>query len=295
MKKRKTAGSIFAVILICALFAGCEKKSRAVETVKEERKEKTVVKEEKETYTFADVKGEVYEAELLKDIPACIYDYEHLTWENGYPYYKDKDGMIRSAFGVDVSKYQGDVDWEKVREAGIEFAIIRLGFRGYGPEGKIVLDEYFQKNMEGALSAGLTVGVYFFSQAVTSEEAEEEAAFVLSNIEGYQVDGPVVFDTEEIKDDVARTDQLTRTQITDHCIAFCDAVREAGKEPFIYANMKWMAFTLELERLTDYQKWYADYEPVPQCPYEFTMWQYTETGSVPGIQGNADLNVWFEK
>lgn len=294
MNKRMLAETALAAVFTGLLFFGCETENKTVETTKMQNKGQAA-SEEKKAYTFVDVQGEVYEAELINEVPLCTYDYEHLTWENGYPYYKDKDGMIRSALGVDVSKYQGDVDWEKVREAGMEFAILRLGFRGYGPEGKIVLDEYFQENMEGALSAGLTVGVYFFSQAVTSEEAEEEAAFVLSNIEGYQVDGPVVFDTEEIKDDVARTDQLTRTQITDHCIAFCDAVREAGKEPFIYANMKWMAFTLELERLTDYQKWYADYEPVPQCPYEFTMWQYTETGSVPGIQGNADLNVWFEK
>lgn len=282
---RRYTAVCFTLALALTACAGCGKSREASPPVKE--------REEKTSYTFVDVLGQTYEAELLESIPACTYEYEYLTWENGYPYYKDKDGKVLSELGVDVSKYQGNVDWNQVRESGMSFAIIRLGFRGYGDEGKLVLDEYYEQNVQGAAAAGLKVGVYFFSQAVTEEEAREEARFVLEHIAGYEIDDPIVFDTEEIKDDAARTDYLTREQITTHCIAFCETIEGAGREPMIYANMKWMAFTLELERLSQYKKWYADYEPTPQCPYEFTVWQYTESGTVPGIQGNADINVWF--
>ncbi|MFR1054886.1 MAG: GH25 family lysozyme [[Clostridium] scindens] len=104
----------------------------------------------------------------------------------------------------------------------------------------------------------------------------------------------MIFDTEEIKNDEARTDHLKKEQFTANCITFCDAVEEAGYETMIYANMKWMAFTLDLNELAGYKKWYADYEPLPQCPYEFSMWQYTEKGKVPGIEGNVDLNLCFD-
>lgn len=294
---------VVAVLVLALVLTACTGCTKTKETDLPESKagEETAKKNdtpadtvtEKKMYTFVDVLGEAYEAELLEDIPACTYDYEYLKWENGYPYYKDKDGNTLSELGVDVSKYQGTVDWNQVRDAGMSFAIIRLGFRGYGEEGNLVLDEYYEQNMQGALAAGMKVGVYFFSQAVTEEEAREEAQFVLEHTSGYELDGPIVFDTEEIKDDTARTDNLTREAFTRHCIVFCDMVKEAGKHPMIYANMKWMAYTLELEKLTEYEKWYADYEPIPQCPYEFTIWQYTESGAVPGIQGNVDINVWF--
>lgn len=149
--------------------------------------------------------------------------------------------------------------------------------------------------MEGALDAGLEVGVYFFSQAVNNAEAFEEAQFVLERLGEGRITGPVVFDTEEIKNAEARTDGLSGEQFTENCITFCDAVEAAGYNTMIYANMKWMAFTLDLARLTEYEKWYADYEAVPQCPYEFSIWQYTESGTVPGIEGNVDINVWFER
>lgn len=249
----------------------------------------------KETYSFVDVCGNYYKAELLTELPMNVYDYSLLKEKNGYKYYTDKDGNVTSKVGIDVSKYQKNVDWPEVKASGVDFAIIRIGFRGYGEEGKIVEDEMFQSHIEGALKAGLDVGVYFFSQAVNEEEAMEEAQFVLDRIKDYKITCPVVFDTEEIKNDEARTDNLSKEQFTKNCITFCDKIKEAGYDTMIYANMKWMAFTLDLTKLTAYDKWYADYEPVPQCPYEISMWQYTETGNVPGIEGNVDLNVWFPK
>lgn len=250
--------------------------------------------EDKRTYTFVDVEGAVYEADYLEGLPGCSYEYERLKEKEGYKYYTGKDGTVVSRAGIDVSEYQQSVDWAQVRESGIEFAMIRVGYRGYGSSGKLVEDKLFRAHMDGALGAGLEVGVYFFSQAVSEEEALEEARFVLERIREYEITYPVAFDTEEIKDDESRTDGLSREQFTDNCIAFCDSVEEAGYDSLIYANMKWMAFTLELERLADYDKWYADYESVPQCPYEFSMWQYSESGTVPGVEGSVDLNIDFE-
>lgn len=253
------------------------------------------VRKQEMTYQFVDVLGNQYEAELLDGVPLCGYDYSRLDEQDGYKCYIGADGEIRSAVGIDVSKYQSEVDWAKVKASGVDFVIVRLGFRGYGSEGKLAEDEKFRAHVEGALSAGLEVGVYFFSQAVSDDEALEEAQFVLQRLKGYEITGPVVFDTEEIKDAEARTDGLAGEQFTENCITFCDAVEAAGYRPMIYANMKWMAFTLDLTRLTEYEKWYADYEAVPQCPYEFSIWQYTESGTVPGVEGNVDINVWFER
>lgn len=260
--------------------------------------QRQVLKPEKEiveaaAYTFRDVEGNAYEAVLLEQVPRHPYDFDRLTETDGYRYYTDEHGNRVSRLGIDVSEYQPSVDWQQVRAAGIEFAIVRLGYRGYGESGKLVEDAMFRQHIAGALEAGLSVGVYFFSQAVSVQETEEEAQFVLERIKEYPVTGPVVFDTEEIKNDTARTDHLTAEQFTEHCAVFCTVIEQAGYEPMIYANMKWMAFTLDLTKLTDYKKWYADYEAIPQCPYEFDMWQYTESGRVPGIEGNVDLNVWF--
>lgn len=306
MKKWRYAVLTVLLGLVCVFSAtGCglvgkdvketmaEQKSSGEGTRTDKKETKSKAEEEVPTYTFVDVLGQRYEAELLEDMPMCSYDYANLTEKDGYKYYVDEEQGISSVLGIDVSEFQGDIDWAKVKEAGIEFVIIRLGYRGYGEEGKLVLDANFEKNIEGAKAAGLETGVYFFSQAVSDAEAKEEADFVLSHIEGHTLTMPVVFDTEEIKGDTARTDENTRERFTDNCIVFCDAIEEAGYDTMIYANMKWMAFTLNLERLTGYDFWYADYEAKPQCPYPFVMWQYTETGSVPGIEGNVDLNIWF--
>lgn len=246
------------------------------------------------TYDFLDVYGESYTAVLLEDIPMHTYDYSRLNIESDLYTYENKSGDITSSVGIDVSKYQGDIDWEQIRDYGIEFAIIRLGYRGYSEEGKLMVDEYYEANIQGALDAGLQVGVYFFSQAITEEEALEEAEFVLEHIEGYDITMPVVFDTEIIEDETARTFDVEGQVFTDACIVFCDRIDEAGYDSMIYFNLVWSAFTLDLEQLVDYDKWYADYYDEPQYPYAFSMWQYTESAIVPGVDGNVDLNLYFE-
>lgn len=299
-KNKKLSVMLMGILSVVFLMTGCgqvetveadSKKSQEM-TQNEEKKEK---EKEKKIYTFVDVLGEEYEAELLEEVPTNTYDLSRIVEENGYKYYMSENGEKESRLGIDVSEYQPQVDWQQVRNAGIDFVMIRLGYRGYGEKGTLVEDSMFRQHVENALTAGLDVGVFFFSQAITDEEVEEEADFVLERIKDYQINCPVVFDTEEIKFDTARTDNLSGEQFTKNCRIFCDRIQNAGYDTMIYANMKWMAFTLNLEELTEYEKWYADYEPKPQCPYEFSMWQYTETGSVPGIEGNVDLNVWFPK
>lgn len=282
---QKVRRSVLIVVLMTMsiIYEGCS-------YYKESEKESA-----KEAFQFVDVKGVEYEAPLLENVPMNTYDYDLLSKKNGYPCYTDKDGKVISKLGIDVSEYQNPVNWQQVKNAGVEYVMIRVGYRGYGEEGRLVEDAMFRSHMEGAVAAGLEVGVYFFSQAINEKETLEEVQFVLDRIKEYPVTYPVVYDTEEIKDDVARTDNLTEEQFTQNCITFCDAIREAGYDTMIYANMKWMAFTLDMRKLTEYEKWYADYEPVPQCPYEFSMWQYTETGQLPGIEGNVDLNLWFEE
>ena len=249
---------------------------------------------EEEYYVFQDVEGNSYEAALLGSVPKCTYDFSYLETdeETGYKSFHDEKSGVMARHGIDVSEFQGEeIDWKLVKESGIEFVIIRLGYRAYGETGALVMDAMYEQNIQGALDAGLDVGVYFFSQAISGAEAAEEAEFVLDKLKPYNISGPVIYDTEEIKWDTARTDGNT----TNFCKVFCDTVSQAGYDPMIYSNMKWMAFTLDMEELTEYDFWYADYHDIPQCPYDYKIWQYSETGAVPGINANVDLNLWFEK
>ncbi|BBF45127.1 hypothetical protein lbkm_3886 [Lachnospiraceae bacterium KM106-2] len=273
---------------------GCKReKAVVVKTLEEKKTSAKEVKPEEKTYSFVDVLGNAYQTELLSDVAKNKFDLSRIITKKGYRYYTDEKGKIISRLGIDVSKYQGDIDFKKVKETGIDFVIIRLGFRGYGKDGKIKLDEKFKKNCKAALDSGLKVGVYFFSQAINEKEAKEEAAFVIKHLKKYKITYPVVFDTEEMKVEGARTEGIKKEIFTNNCITFCDAIKKAGYHPMIYANMKWMAFTLDLPKLESYDKWYADYEALPQSPYQYSIWQYTETGKVDGVKGNVDLNVDF--
>lgn len=137
----------------------------------------------------------------------------------------------------------------------------------------------------------MDVGVYFFSQAVNEKEASQEAEFVLENLQGYELQLPVVYDPESILDDEARTDDVTGAQFTKNTIVFCEKIKEAGYQPMIYSNMLWEAFQFDLEQLAAYPIWYADYEPLPQTPYAFDIWQYSNEGIVDGIDSAVDLDI----
>ena len=194
--------------------------------------------------------------------------------------------------GIDVSYYQGDIDWEQVKQSGIEFAIIRLGYRGYGEEGKLVEDKMAFKNIEGALEAGLQVGVYFFSQAITVDEAVEEAEYVLERIKNYHITMPVVYDWEYISEE-ARTAKMDRRTLTDCYLAFCDKIAEAGYTPMAYFNSYQSRALMNLTELEQYPFWLALYSDRMTYPYRIEMWQYTDSGKVPGIQGSVDINLYF--
>lgn len=210
-----------------------------------------------------------------------------------FAYYEN--GQKVSLKGVDVSKYQENIDWEKVAADGVEFAIIRLGFRGMGSQGTCELDPYFKQNIEGAKTAGIDVGVYFFTQATTVEEAKEEAKFVIDNLEGYDITWPVVFDTEEITSyKAARANALSKETRTACAKAFLEEIKAAGYTPVLYANTRWSILDLDLAQLEDYDFWYAYYGDDIYYPYQFSMWQYTSSGTVDGIKGNADLNISFK-
>lgn len=239
-----------------------------------------------------DIEDGYMQVPYLSGLPAHTYDWNDLYEKDGFKYYIDEAGRV-SRTGIDVSYFQDNIDWTKVKNAGVDFVMLRLGFRGYGEEGKLVVDEKFHQYIKEAQDAGLDTGVYFFSQAVNVEEAIEEAEFVHQECKEYELTCPVAFDTEKIKNDAARTDDLNPDELTDITIAFCEKIKEYGYEPMIYANAKWLTTKLQLEHLTDYPVWYADYQANPLYPYSFEMWQYTERGQVDGIEGNVDLNIWF--
>ena len=155
---------------------------------------------EKKRYCFQDVEENRYEAPLLSDVPKCTYDFSDLKTDEqtGYKSYQDPETGAKAKLGIDVSEFQGEViDWKQVKESGVEFVMVRLGYRAYGESGSLVLDAMYEQNVKNALEAGLQVGVYFFSQAVSPAEAVEEAEFVLEHLKHYNITGPVVFDTEE--------------------------------------------------------------------------------------------------
>lgn len=243
--------------------------------------------------TISGRNSERYYVELNENISSCEYDWSRLNSEDSNNWrYLDEDGNTVSVRGIDVSKYQGDIDWKKVAAEGIEFVIVRMGFRGMN-EGTLEVDPYFKKNVEGALKAGIRVGIYFFSQAINETEAVEEADFVLNSIKDYNITYPVIFDTERVTTYDARANSLSFAQRTANTKAFCDRIAEAGYTPMIYANTKYMIMGINLEELENYEKWFAVYSDEITFPYHFSMLQYSESGNIPGITGNVDLNISF--
>lgn len=221
------------------------------------------------------------------------YDLERFQMDDdGYMRYSD-DNIKKAKLGIDVSGHQGTIDWDQVKEAGIQFAMIRLGYRGY-TQGGLALDDNYVTNIETALESKMPVGVYFYTQAVSYEEGVEEAQYVLKNIADYKISYPVVIDTEKMEADGARANDISNEERTDAIVGFCDTIKDAGYTPMIYANRNWYAQNLDMDRLGDYQLWLAQYSNVPDFPYLFTGWQYTSEGSVPGISGSVDIDVWMK-
>lgn len=192
--------------------------------------------------------------------------------------------------GVDVSFCQGEIDWEAVAADGVEFAMIRCGYRG-SESGTIVVDEQFENNIEGALAAGLDVGVYFFSQSTGAIEAAEEANFVLDLISGYDITMPVAFDWEPLEG--SRAEDIDRSELTASAVVFCEMVKDAGYTPCVYLYRYTGYYEYMMERLADYELWVGALGSWPDFYYRHMLWQFSMTGRVEGIDADVDLDYQF--
>ncbi len=219
-------------------------------------------------------------------LPQSLYTPQDFTSMGGY--------LVCTAgqtvTGIDVSSHQGLIDWQQVADAGIRFAFVRLGYRGY-ESGVLQNDLYVDMNLQGAKAAGLAVGAYFFSQAVTVEEAQEEAAFALRILGGFSLELPLVFDWEYVSE-TARTAHVDNATVTACTLAFCQAVEQAGYRPAVYFNTHQLG-KLAMEELQEYPWWYAKYDLEAGFPCKVDLWQYTDEGSVPGIDAKVDINLMF--
>ena len=269
----------FVIGMLVIHFAEASKTEEKIEQIQEEKPEivNVYVPERKRAYGA---------------IPVNSYNTENFRLEDGFMAYFDEEGNKVSHLGVDMSYHQQMVNWEELKNSECEFVMLRCGYRGY-TEGGLIVDEKFDEYAQAANDAGIPLGVYFFTQAVSVEEAEAEADFVLSLIEKYQISYPVALDTEFVSDKEART---RTTEISDElrsemCIAFCNKIKEAGYYPMIYAGENWMRRNLNLDMLQEYDFWAPQYLEENDFMYDFTIWQYTESGFIPGVDGEVDLNI----
>lgn len=210
--------------------------------------------------------------------------------EDGFLEYVGDDPSVSIKKGVDVSRFQGNIKWDKVKAAGVDFAIVRAGLRGT-TEGKLLTDDYFEDNVEGATENGIDVGVYFYSQAVNETEAKEEVQMILDLIEPYEITYPVVIDVESAESDTARTANLSSDDYEKVVEVFCETVRNAGYTPMVYGNVKSFTLLMDAMDVDDYDIWIAYYGTPLYYPYHFNIWQFTSSGSIDGIDGDVDLNI----
>ena len=220
-------------------------------------------------------------------LPKHEYDFTKLVCQSDLMKYY-QDGKLTSYVGVDISKYQDYVDFLKLKKAGVDFVMLRVGARGYG-SGQIVLDDYFVDNIKRATDAGLQIGVYFTSQAITEEEAVEESNIVLENIKDYKITYPVAFDMSFVDNDTTRIETVSRADKTKITKAFLDTIEAAGYKPLLYGDKEWLIKEIDLSKLSAYDVWLSQMEDVPDYPYRFTMWQYANDVTIDGIAGYAKV------
>lgn len=223
---------------------------------------------------FKDQLGNFTYEKVNKDLKLNEYDWSSLA------------GTLK---GIDVSYYQGTIDWAKVKESGIDYAFIRVGYRGY-TEGKLVEDKKYVDNFTGALQNDIAVGAYFVTKALTEEEGIEEAQYLIEKIKPYNITWPVVIDIEPTSNSSDRTSTLTAEQRTKNVLAFANTLKEAGYTPMIYGGVGTFMKYLEFEKLEGVEKWFAQYFNQPWLRYEFGIWQATDSGKIDGIKGNVDID-----
>ena len=224
------------------------------------------------------------------DIPRSPYLHEGFTMQGERVMYEDE--KFETLTGIDVSSHQGEIDWNAVAQDEISYAVIQAGYRGY-EDGALNEDIMFRTNLVGAQAAGLPCGVYFFSQAISEDEAREEAEFLLDLLDGVTLELPVFYDWEPVSAEHGRANALGGETVTACAKAFCETVAASGFEAAIYFNQNQIYTQVRLEQLLDYPLWMAQYQNEPDCIYAYTWWQYTDNGTVAGITTPVDLNLWF--
>ncbi|MDD6988334.1 glycoside hydrolase family 25 protein [Ruminococcus sp.] len=291
--KRITCMLIASAMLVSAALCGCsdENSNSSSSQTATAATDTTVKTTGNKIHINDSTLGEIWITEL-DGVPVNKLDNNGFTADSNLKYYSE-NGKSASTEGIDVSSYSGDIDWKKVKESGIDFAMIRVGGRGYGENGEMYTDERALEYINGAKAEGIKVGAYFFSQAISTEEAIEEADYVKTVLGDIKLDYPVAYDWEIIKNDDARTDNVSANQATECARAFCDRVKELGYTPILYSPSRELYFKYDLSRLADIDIWYCEYANVPTFYYEFSMWQYSATGTIDGIEGAVDLNVCF--
>ena len=291
--KRITCLLLSSAMLLSAALCGCsdEKSNSSSSQTSTAATDTTVKTTGNKIHINDSTLGEIWITEL-DGVPVNKLDSNNFSADSNLKYYNE-NGKAASSEGIDISSYSGNIDWKKVKESGIDFAMIRVGGRGYGEKGEMYTDERALEYINGAKAEGIKVGAYFFSQAVSTEEAIEEADYVKSVLGDIKLDYPVAYDWEIIKDDDARTDSVSASQATECARAFCDRVKELGYTPILYSPSRELYFKYDLSRLADIDIWYCEYANVPTFYYEFSMWQYSATGTIDGIEGAVDLNICF--
>ena len=285
--------ALLAAVLLAVTFWNC--RPYITTTVSEEDPE-AAIRHQEDSIILLPMPERVPETLPLETLPA---ESEDLPEPNPYgPHdfqYSRFNYLVceetESYSGIDVSAYQGKIDWERVKKSGIQFAIIRLGYRGYG-SGKLVEDDYAKENLDGAAEAGLAVGAYFFSQALNIKEVNEEIAYMMKILGDRKLDMPIILDWEIPTSD-ARTANMDARTLTDLQLHFCETMVEKGFVPMVYFNWYMSGRLLHLTELERYPFWLALYQDRMTYPYKVEMWQYTDSGKVPGINGPVDINVYM--
>lgn len=307
----KKCKAIIGVLIICLFATILPVEAFAEEEVSKEESIESVQEREEDTFydcldeetdpeiEMNDEDGDPGAGRLQGYVPDEFYepmpkirtsDIQHADKFDGYTIQR----------GIDVSQWNGDINWERVKQAGVEFAFIRTAYRGYGSSGTLCDDPNGLTNIKNAVAAGIPIGVYIFSQATTESEAQEEAAYILDQIKEYKVTLPIVIDFEYASDTNGNLTgrlynaHLSREEATDVCMAFCDSVASAGYTPMVYANYSMFTDQLNASVISDsYPIWLAHYTNQTSYTGDYDFWQYSATGSVDGIDGDVDMDFWY--
>ena len=300
-KNRRRSNALFTVLFITLFLIGLVAGMLIVHITETKRRESLIADYESKIEKLEneekilDESTRVYVPErkrIFGKMPKNSYNIDNFVIENGFMAYYDDEGKKLSHLGVDLSYHQPSVDWDQLKASQVEFVMLRCGYRGYS-EGGLIMDEKFREYASKCNEYGIPMGVYFFTQAVTVEEAVKEAEFVIDAIKDFDISYPVAFDTEYVSEETARTNltEISDELRTDMIKAFCERVEEEGYYPMYYASENWVRRNMYFEELSDYDLWAAMYMDENDFLFDHTIWQYTCEGNVPGIDTQVDLNV----